>query len=275
MPTQVVPLYVFLQAISNASRLPTSLVERILEQLKYDYRTTKPDIFLQPLVCGEKFVAWSAMVVQLSRFKRNRLKLMARTPSQKSLADRIIGERERAMLSAMKAWLENKGWAVVINRKIPGDLGEVDLLATHWQFPSEILIMEGKAVLQADDLNEIRSATREMQRGQEQIKKVMGLLSRMPDQERSRLFPFVEWKKVSRWYGIVVTPETEPGMGFDQSIIPAAAFLTLQQRLSKKDWASPSRVWNAMVAREWQETVAKLHSATNRSCSQESRSRFR
>lgn len=255
MATQVVPRAAFLDALTESSGLTANVANRILAQLRYDKRTTKPDIFLQPLVCGENLVAWSAMVIQLSRFQRNLLKLMARTPSQKSLADRVIGGRERSLLLAIKDWLEHKGWSITINRKIPGNEGEVDLLGVNWRFPSEILVVEAKALLQVDDLNEIRSATKEMQNAQQQIQKIVRLLSRMPDKDRSRLFPNVEWDKARHWYGIVVTPETEPGMEFDHSTIPAAAFTTLRQRLNRKDWISPSRIWNAMVNREWQSPV--------------------
>jgi hypothetical protein len=118
--------------------------------------------------------------------------------------------------------------------------------------PSEVLIVEAKALLQVDDINERRSATKEMQHGQQQVRKIVHLLSRMTPEEKSRLFSFVEWDKVRHWYGIVVTPETEPGVGFDHSAIPAAAFLTLRQRLDRKAWTSPSRIWSAMADRAWQ-----------------------
>lgn len=256
MPTQVIPRDKFIAAVAMLSNLGCDVVERVVGQLKVDHRTSKLDVYLQPFLCGDHLIAWSVRSAQLSRFQRNLLKLMARTPAQKSLADRVIGDREKDLLAALRTWFEDKGWSVAINRELTGaEDGEVDLIGWNWSYPSEILIIETKAVLQADDPNEVRSATREMRRAQGQIERLTRLLTQMPNEERKSLFAFVDWTKVCRWYGIVVTPEAEPGLDFDQSKIPACSFATLKQRLRSDDWLSPSRLWSSMVRREWQAEI--------------------
>ena len=194
--------------------------------------------------------------MQLSVWQRNLMKLMARTPSQKALADQIIASREPTLLASLKSWLEAKGWSVRVNQQLPGlDKAEIDLIGWNWCYPCEILIVEAKALLQADDSNEVRSATKEMKRAQEQIARIVQLLKQMPSEARKARFPFVDWLRVASWYGIVVTPEGEPGLDFDHSKYPACSFATLRQRLSSADRRSPSSLWRAMVDRSWQAEI--------------------
>jgi hypothetical protein len=210
-------------------------------------------MYLQLLLCGEKTVAWSVRAIQLSVSQRNLLNLMARTPGHKVLADQVIGSREGLLLAELQRWLEAKGWSAVTNKKVLGtEDGEVDLLGWNWTYPSEILIVEAKALLQADEPNELRSATLEMKHAQKQVERLTRLLQEMPPAVRRAQFPFVEWEKVTRWYGVVITPEGESGLDFDHSRIPACSFMTLRRRLSPAEWRSPSRVWTAMVNRQWQ-----------------------
>jgi hypothetical protein len=253
MPTQVVRRDQFLRSMVTLSGLPHATVESILTRLKVDHRTSKLDMYLQPLLCGSESVAWSVRAVQLSVSQRNLLKLMARTPSQKALADDIIGNRERSFLAELANWLTRKGWTVATNQELPGlEHGEVDLIGWNWTYPSEILIIEAKALLQADDPNEVRTATRAMKDAQGQLERIIRILSQLPESVREGRFPFVDWRKVTRWYGVVITPEGEPGLEYDHSTFPACSFASLQQRLSANECRSPSRLWSAMVGREWQ-----------------------
>jgi|GEM_PF-6539591 len=256
MPTQVVARDTFIKGVATLSGLFPGVVERILARLKVDHRTSKLDVYLQPFLCGQRLVAWSVRSVQLSVWQRNLMKLMARTPSQKALADQIIASREPTLLASLKSWLETKGWSVRVNQELPGlDKAEIDLIGWNWCYPSEILIVEAKALLQADDSNEVRSATKEMKRAQEQIARIVQLLKQMPSEARKARFPFVDWLRVASWYGIVVTPEGEAGLDFDHLKYPACSFATLRQRLSSADRRSPSSLWRAMVDRSWQAEI--------------------
>ncbi len=256
MPTQVVRRGEFIRSMATLSGLPRVTVESILGRLKADHRTNKLDMYLQPLLCGGEWVAWSVRGVQMSVSQRNLLKLMARTPAHKPMADAIIGGRERSLLAEIATWLKSKGWTVITNRELPGlEDGEVDLIGWNWSYPSEVLIIEAKALLQADDPNEVRSATREMQHAQEQLGRIIRILSGLPQAVRESHFHFVEWGKVTQWYGVVITPEGEPGLEYNHATFPACSFVGLRQRLSAKEWRSPSRLWNAMVVRKWQAEI--------------------
>jgi hypothetical protein len=90
---------------------------------------------------------------------------------------------------------------------------------------------------------------------QEQLGRIIRILSGLPQAVRESHFPFVEWGKVTHWYGVVITPEGEPGLEYDHSTFPACSFVGLRQRLSAKEWRSPSRLWSAMVVREWQAEI--------------------
>ena len=146
MPTQVVRRGEFIRSMATLAALPPVTVESILSRLKVDHRTNKLDMYLQPLLCGSEWVAWSVRGIQMSRSQRNLLKLMARTPAHKAMADAIIGARETSLLAEIAAWLKGKGWTVSTNRELPGlDDGEVDLIGWNWSYPTEILIIEAKA----------------------------------------------------------------------------------------------------------------------------------
>ena len=113
MPTQVVRSGEFIRSMATLSGLPAVTVESILGRLKVDHRTNKLDMYLQPLLCGGEWVAWSVRGVQMSVSQRNLLKLMARTPAHKLMADAIIGGRERTLLADIATWLKGKKWTVI------------------------------------------------------------------------------------------------------------------------------------------------------------------
>lgn len=256
MPTQVVRRDEFLRSIETISKLSAATVERILDRLKVDRRTNKLDMYLQPLLCGDESVAWSVRCVQMSIWQRNLLKLMARTPAHKATADDIIGGREKSLVAGIADRLQRKEWTLITNRCLPaGEDGEVDLIGWNWSYPSEVLVIEAKAMLQADDPNEVRSATREMRRAQTQLQRIISTLSSLPNNAMESHFPQMECDKVTYWFGVVMTPEGEPGFDYDHSVFPASSFATLLRRLSPKDWRSPSRLRRAMVDRKWQAEV--------------------
>lgn len=258
MPTQVVPRKHFIDAISAVSGLSHDIVSKITKMLQVDERSEKPDLFLQPLICGQDHIAWSAAIGQQSRFQRNLLKMMARSNEHKCLADNIIGAREAELLEKLRNRLESKGWQVATNQRIAiPDQAEIDLVGVNWVYPTEILVVEAKAVLQADEPNEVRTTTKYLKGAQKQLERSIQLLCGMALNERKKKFPFVDWEKVRHWYGVVMTPETEVGFDFDHSLYPACSFRTLKHRLKARDWTSPFRIWSAMVNRDWLQSTRK------------------
>src|SRR5690606_24973091 len=120
-----------------------------------------------------------------------------------------------------------------------GESGEIDLLAYNTSFPEEVLIVEVKAMLDTDEINEVHSATVEMQHGQKQVQKVMRILESMDNASRAQKFKFVRWDRAIKYYGLVVSPNSEPHQAYDQSLIPGIALSTLESRMRKNHFASP------------------------------------
>jgi hypothetical protein len=109
LPTQVIPRGQFLAALETLSAVPAAKVNLITERLTFDYRNKAPCIFQQPLLVAGGHIAWSPNLIIRSRFDRNMLRLMARTPQLKDLADNLIGGRERPMLNSFGHLLQRSG----------------------------------------------------------------------------------------------------------------------------------------------------------------------
>ncbi len=196
--------------MQTLSGLPSDCVEAITLRLTYDDRTEWPEVFQQPLFCGPKTVAWSVSVPQSSKYLRNMLKLMSRTKALGKQAATLIGSREGAMLRELGDEFSHKGrCAFKLNTPIQdGDKqGEIDLLMYNCKLPEELLVIEGKAVLGVDEINEVDAATKEMQRAQQQLRKAIDILKFLPNDEKAKLFRFVNWSMVKDIYGVVVAAD--------------------------------------------------------------------
>lgn len=256
MPTQILPQAEFLSRMAALSDLNQSVVMKILERVTLDGRSKKPDIFLQPICCGGGSVGWSAHVVLLSCHQRNMLKLMSRTPEHENRAANLVSSRERPFLVSFGKMLQKHGWQFKVSTPLQkGKMRDVDLLAYNPRYPSEVLIVEGKTFLEVDEFNEIQAATRAMVAGQEQVRQRIAILKRMPLAQKHDLFKFVEWERMHDYYGIVLTPETEPSCDYDHADIPACALRTIEWRLRRGDWRRPERLWNSIRDRRWLEQI--------------------
>ncbi|QDT91111.1 hypothetical protein [Gimesia algae] len=187
-PTQCIERSEFYDSLRKLTGLPDSTLFSIVQRLSYDRRTGWPDLYQQPLFCGDKTISWSASVVQNSRQLRNMLKLMSRTKELQNHAATLIGRREAPMLQEISNLFSHKGKTEnKLNTPISKgkEKGEIDILVYNKQFPDEILIIEGKALLGVDEINEVDAATKEMQKGQNQLSKVKRILSKMNIEEKS------------------------------------------------------------------------------------------
>ena len=222
VPTQVVSQEVFKNKIGLLSGLTPQTVESIVDRLRYDGSLAKPDVFLTPLFCAGGYVAWSPTVIIKSKSERNLLKQMARSKVLKKIADNLIGERERSLSNGFGQLLSRHGYAYKLMTELTHDDedGELDLLAYHPGAPEEILLVEAKAVLAADEIGEGEAATFELIRAQGQLRRAADILNRMSFQQKSRLFKFVRWECVRTFYGLVLTPDTHPNERYDHSQIP-------------------------------------------------------
>ena len=261
-PTQCLPRGVFLSGMGRLSGLAQDTVQLITQRMTYRHFTVQSDVYLQPLFGGEDQIAWSASVVQNSKHQRNMLKLMSRIPSLRDHAAGLIGRREMPMLQELGLAIARRGgMAFKLHTPVSGgdEVGEVDLLAYNRKSAGEVLIVEGKAVLGVDEINEVESATVEMQNGQQQLAKVKRILELMPDSEKARLFRFVDWTRVRAFYGVVVAGDAEPSNNYDHSEYPGISAQALESRLRDSEFASPRRFWSACKERKWLE---KLRSGT-------------
>ena len=155
--------------LAQLSNIDIHKVVTISDRLHFNNATSWPDIHLQPLLRCGTFVAWSPSIIQSSSYMRNMLRLMARTPSLKTIADDVIGNREHAMLRSLGGSLSRRGKCdFKLNTRIEsnGKSAEVDLVAYNKRNPTELLVVEGKTVLAVDEINEVDKATSEMQSGQ-------------------------------------------------------------------------------------------------------------
>ena len=112
---------------------------------------------------------------------------MSRTKSLQDHAATLIGSREGHMLRELGGLLSRRGktaYKLTTSIAIGENKGEVDFLAYNQKFPDELLIVEGKAVLGVNEVNEVDAATKEMQGGQQQLTNVKSILARMSDGER-------------------------------------------------------------------------------------------
>lgn len=254
MPTQVMAYDDFIKGMVLLSGLPEETVKRISERLTYDQRTGSPDIFQQPLIRGPNTIAWSTRLILRSKYRRNMLKLMARTSSLSDHTSTIVGTREGPMLQAFADMFATHGYRCKLDTEIVAttEEGQIDLLAYHPSFPNEVLLVEGKAFLGVDEINEVASATAEMiDKGQPQLRRVIQLLKKIPLAQKQTLFSFVEWDKVESYYGLVVTPGTEPNDRYDHSSIPAISLPVLRLRLKDEDFQSPKKLWEICRDRPW------------------------
>jgi hypothetical protein len=105
VPTQLLTEAEFLSSMVILSGLPIETVGRITERLTYDHANRKAEIFLQPLIRLDGKVLWSPWIIRKSRYDRNMLKLMARTPELKEIADDAVGSRERSFLNLIGRFL--------------------------------------------------------------------------------------------------------------------------------------------------------------------------
>jgi hypothetical protein len=253
-PTQVVERKRFLDSIQQLSGLSADIVEAITLRLTYDNRTTAVDVFQQPLLCGDGTVSWSVSVVQSSRYVRNMLRLMARTKASEKHAATLIGSRERSMLNELGGLLSRQGGTAFKLMTEIGDEqkeGEVDLLAYNPKFPDEVLLVEGKAFLGVDEINEVDAATKEMQKAQAQLDDAVEIMTRIPQGERQNLFKFVNWGMVKDFYCVVVATGVEPNDKYDHTSIPGISLETIQARLRENHFESPKKFWTACKNRQW------------------------
>jgi len=258
MATQVVPEGTFTHTMSQLSGLGPDIVASITAFLTFDARTKRPDIFLQPLFRVWGHVLWSPYVVVESRQPRNALKLLCQDRLTANLGATLNGSREKRLLERFAAFLTHKGgYQTKSNTPIcaGGRASELDLLAFNPHAPTEVLLIQAKTPIAADDANEIDAVTRDLAVAATQCKTSEAILLDMPLTQRQQLFPFVRWRHVREFHKLVITPDSEPHGHYDHEAVPAVSLVTIEHRLSLRKLRSPSVLVNACRAKRWQDRM--------------------
>lgn len=265
LPTQFVPREDFVTRVAELSGLATSTVTLCLARLTYGSGGIKnPDPYLQPLLCTPTHVAWSPHLIQATKAERNMLKLMARLPALKALADNLIAGRERVVTRRFREVLARHGYQHKGGVRLPGETGEVtrgeiDVLAFHPHVPEEVLVIEVKGVLGVDEVNEVDHATQEMIAGQGQLRDAIAYLKAQPPDRLRALWRQPRWELVRSFYGVVLTPNAQPSSVYSHAELPAVTHETVGRYLFDSDFKSPRRFWQAVVDKRWlrKATVAR------------------
>jgi hypothetical protein len=262
VPTQVVTVDHFRDTMVAITGLTPEKVNAVSQRLTFDARTNGPDLFQQPLLIGPSLVAWSTMVVLNSRYIRNMLKLMSRTAATRDHTATLIGSQEPKMLLEVGQLLSRKGgtqFKLTTTIKVGNEEAEIDLLGFNTKFPEEVLVLEGKAVLGVDEIGEVASATKEMQKGQKQLARSIDLLQKLSLEERQATFKFVQWKNVKIIKGVVVALDAEPNDLYDHSTYPGISLQAIKARLRENHFSSPVKFWTACRDRKWLDSLDKYN----------------
>lgn len=254
MPTQVIPTGVFYNTMGRLSGITQEKIARITARLAFDYRTKVPCIFQQPLLIGCGNVAWSPNLIIYSRFDRNMLRLMARTPALKSIADGLIGGRERLMLNSFGQYLQQRsGWSYKLNQKVHHGTrnGEIDFLGYSPRESSTVIVMEWKSILTADEINEVRAATAQLVLAQDQVLNSIKILESMSIKDKKITYPFVDWNKVSEYIPLVVTQDVEPDETYSHTKVPCLCVDSLDSFGKRRDSSTPTRLVEFARSRPW------------------------
>jgi len=254
MPTQLLDEEDFILKIKDLSGLSKKTILIIINRLTYNWKNRKAEIFLQPFIRLNGKVLWSPLVIRKSRYERNILKLMSRTPELKDISDNIIGGREKKFLNLIGKDLSQKyGYQFKLNTCVSNkkQQAEIDFLAYRTKVSTEILIVEAKTILAVDETNEISDATKKLVAAQQQIEKAIIILKSLDQEKRQELFKFVNWSKVSDYYPIVMTPEGGPNTHYNDDDVPHISYTSLLTFGKLRVFSRPSKLWSFCKEKEW------------------------
>jgi hypothetical protein len=88
--------------------------------------------------------------------------------------------------------------------------------------------------------------------GAEPCARAERVLRAMAIERKQALFPFVRWDKVTDYYSMVITPDSEPSSRYDPSICPAISLVAIVSRIRAKKLRSPKVLWDTCRDRKWQ-----------------------
>jgi hypothetical protein len=252
MPTQCVNRSHATTALSRSLGLPEATVGRIVDRLAFDTRTNSPDVYQQPLFTNQQKLAWSPRVVAHSRGRRNLLKLMARSGYSDQIAN-IIGRLEISTIDRLRTRLCKAGYSVRSDLPVrsSAERGQIDLVAWHPQAPTEILIVEVKGCLPADEVNEVDGTTEDARAGQAQLEKVCRILEYLRLRDQHSYGQTIPWPRVRTMCGLVLLYEGTTNSNYSHAVIPCVDLAVFLNQVRSSDIRSPARIVARCREKPW------------------------
>lgn len=253
MPTQVINEDHLVETIRFLSNLPVEIVRSILDRLTLK-PSAKADIIITPFLRGGGVVCWSPAIILKYRHERNLLKMMARgTKEMRDHAATVNGERCRQLGVIIGNKFAKYGYNYKLDISVTdgNDATDIDVLLFNAKFPTEVLLVESKALVAPDEINEVYEATQALRHAQEQLARAKKILEVMSSEQKNKKAAFVKWDSVRKIYGVVVCSDGEPHSIYDHQLYPAVNVGTLRSRFRSQDFRKPSRFWQACVDRPW------------------------
>ena len=253
LATQILQEDQFIDRVMALSHLERDAVRAILDRLIF-CSGPKADIGLTPFLRSEGNICWSPAVIMKYRHERNLLKVMSR--GTKELSDHaatLNGRRCRVLGGLIGMVFQKRGYDFTLDTPVTAndENTDVDVLLYQTKTPEEVLIVEAKALIGPDDVNEVYDSTQVLIAGQDQVRCAKRILSAMSNLEKQEKFRFVNWEKVSRIYGVVVSSYAWPREVMDLTEVPVLTYGTLKQRFRSQDFRRPSRFFAACAHRLW------------------------
>ena len=253
MPTQLVEEALFVEQVARLCSLDVEKVGAVMDRLTYQ-PNPKADILLTPFLRSENKIAWSPTVILKMRHERNLLKVMARGPKAMSdYAATVNGCRDRPLAQLIGAEFNKRGYQYKLEEPIAagGEETDVDVLLWLSEKPAELLIIEAKAIIPPDEINEVNDAAKVMLKAQKQVLCAIRILKAMPIEMKQQKFKFVPWERIKYYVGIVATTDAEPHSKIDPKQVPVISLNTLRSRFRLRDFRSPQRFWKTCADRPW------------------------
>ncbi len=253
-PVQVVPTSSFFCKMKRLTRLREGVLRRIVRLLAFGSRKENKDIFIQPILLTDEYVSWSPLIVLNCKFERNILKLLSQLKEYRDDAANIIGNRSNEVAERIASLVSKCGeydFEYEVEIEADGISTDVDLFIVSKDNPREALMCEIKAVLAVDSINELKSNTKTLNRGQVQLEKANDILCMSSLDYKTQKFSSVEWDKLEKVYKIVVTPESYPLQTYLGKDIPIVTLEILECFLTASDSDSVLSIYNFCKSYRW------------------------
>ncbi len=238
--------------LAECAGVSESIAENVCSRLSFASETHNPDIQLTPLLQSEGMYLWSPGLIIMLRHQRNMLRLMARMPATKALADNAIGSREPAMISRVERKLQKYGFRTVTLRRWKSEdaEGEIDLLAWREAEDDGAIIIEAKACLRPDEINEVDALTQSADKAAAQLATSIAAL-KSNSQSEHRFVPEMPALLTSKLRPIVLFLEGSPSNRYTHSDVPAVNLRGFLDRFRSSDFRSAERLWEAAKEKRW------------------------